>query len=81
MYHASIEDSICIQEVTVQATEILDTDYKKVNMLDIMNSYTYLLLDKQNKLKSLLYKYKTLFNSTLGTWEIEPVNIKLKLES
>ena len=67
LYCISIEDSICIQEVTVQATEIINADYKKVNASDIINSYTHLSLDEQSKLKSLLCKYKILFDSTLGT--------------
>ena len=47
-------------------TEILDTNYKKVNISDIVDMYEYLTLTKKAKLKSILCKYKTLFDRILG---------------
>jgi len=72
------DDSTCIQEAILWATKILHVDCKKINTSDVVSNYLYLLLDKQSKLKSLLYKYEILFHSTLDTWKIEVVNIKLK---
>ena len=62
-----IDDSTCIQEAILWATKIPHADCKKVNTLDIVSKYLYLLLDKQSKLKSLLYKYEILFDSNIGT--------------
>ena len=46
--------------------EILDNDYKKVNVSDIIDSFSHLSLEEQSKLKSLLYKYEILFDGILG---------------
>ena len=47
--------------------EILDTDYKKVNISDIVDEHQYITIKEECQLKSILYKYKLLFNGTLGT--------------
>ena len=51
----------------MHVTEILDTDYKKVGINLVANDCLHLNMDEQSKLKSLLYHYEFLFNSTLGT--------------
>ena len=60
-YWMCVHDSACIHEATTRATEILDADYKKVNVLDMIKSSSYLSLDEQSKLKTLLYKCKIFF--------------------
>ena len=61
----SAEDSANIQEAIIYTTEILDADYKKVDINLIINNCSYLNTDEQSKLKSLLYSCKSLFDSTL----------------
>ena len=65
-YRMCMHDSACVQEVIARATEILDADYKKVNVSDAADNFTYLSIEKQSRLKSLLYKCEILFNGTLG---------------
>ena len=61
----SAENSTNIQEVTIPVTEILDADYKKVDINLIVNDCSHLNTEEQSKLKILLYRYKSLFDSTL----------------
>ena len=65
-------------EATVRATEILDADYSKADINDVVEEYSHLSLEEKTKLKYLLFKYKELFNSTLGTWNTKPVKLELK---
>ena len=67
MHHIHAESPKIIQEETSQATEILDADYKKADMLDLVSEFKYLPANEQDLLRSLLHKYETLFNGTLGT--------------
>ena len=78
VYHMNIDSPEVILEATAQATEILDTDYKKADISEIVTEYLHLNSEEKQLLKSLLYKYESLFDGTLGTWKTEPVSLELK---
>ena len=61
-----------------RATEILDADYQKANISDIVDEYQHLTNEEKSKLKSILFKYESLFDGTLGTWKTDPVKLELK---
>ena len=78
LFHMTTEESDPIQEAMSRATEILDTDYKKANIDNIVEEYTHLNSKEKSKLKSLLFKHESLFDGTLGTWKTDLVNLELK---
>ena len=64
-YH--IQDSKLISSSTEKIKKILDAKYEKANLKTIIQAQEHLSLIQQDKLRSLLHKYKTLFDGTLGT--------------
>ena len=67
-----------VLEATSRATEILDADYSKTDIDNVVEEYDHLSPEEKGKLKCLLYKYEDLFDGTLGTWNTEPVKLDLK---
>ena len=78
VYRMHVAQDDVIQEATSRATEILDADYSKSNIDDIVNKYMHLTPIQRSKLKALLYKHESLFDGTLGTWKTKPVKLELK---
>ena len=60
------KDSNIIQELIICAIEILNVNYELGNISDIIDMCEYLPLIEKAKLKSISYKYETLFNEILG---------------
>ena len=56
---------------------ILDAKYEPANLNEIANNCTHLMEEQQVDLKTLLEKYKSLFNGTLGNWKGKDYNIEL----
>ena len=75
-YH--IQDSKFISSSTEQIKKILDAKYEKANLKNIVQTQEHLSLVQQTKLHSLLDKYKTLFDRTLGTWKGSKVTLDLQ---
>ena len=44
----------------------------------IVKEFTHLTSFEQKQLKDLLYKYKDLFDGSLGTWDTKPIELELK---
>ena len=65
--HIFHDYSALILEATSWAIEILDTNYFKTNINNVIEEYSYLSLEEKTKLKYLLFKYEELFDGTLGT--------------
>ena len=65
--HMSDNYSDPVIEATARATEILDADYSKTDINNIVEEYSYLSVEEKTKLKCLLFKYEELFDGTLGT--------------
>jgi len=71
-------DSIPIREATERLTTIISADYHKTNLHEYCKSSTWLKTEQQSDLYELLYKYKSLFDGTLGTWNTDPIHLLLK---
>ena len=78
LFQMTAEDSDIIQEVTIYAMEILDTNYNLVNISDVIHMHEYLTLIEKAKLKGISCKYEVLFNRILGTKKITLVNLELE---
>jgi hypothetical protein len=64
---------------TNRVIEILDAKYDKSDLPAIIrDNCSHLTPSHQEKLLSLLLKYETLFDGTLGNWNRPPISIKLK---
>ncbi len=59
--------------------EILDTKYEKVDLPAIIReNCSHLTANKREKLLSVLLKFESLFDGTLGDWNLPPVSFELK---
>jgi hypothetical protein len=74
-YH--IQDTPCLEEAAERIKRILDAKYEPANLDEIAASCTHLTEEQQTDLKTLLEKYKSLFDGTLGNWKGEDYNIEL----
>ena len=57
---------------------ILDAKYSKADIKTIAESSTHIDSQERNELYTLLKKYESLFDGNLGTWHVNPYDIKLK---
>ena len=61
------------REATNHVLEILDANYQKANLADIVNDYSnHLSVPERHKLLELLTEFKDLFDGTLGDFKIGP---------
>ena len=74
-YH--VEESMAITESADRIKEILEAKYEAADLNDICQAQKHLTADEQGKLHTLLSRYEELFDGTLGTWNLEPVDIEL----
>lgn len=80
----TIENSYHIQEATAaeesfeRIKRILDAKYEPANLEKIAAESSHLNKEEQAKLLKLLQEYDTLFDGTLGHWQGEEYDIKLK---
>jgi hypothetical protein len=59
--------------------KILDANYEKADLPAIIRkNCSYLTASNREKLLSVLLKFKSLFESTLGDWKLPPVSFELK---
>ena len=78
LYREHIEpNSTC--EATNSVLEILDANYQKANLAEIVNDYsTHLSNPERHKLLKLLTEFEVLFNGTLGDFKTNPISFELK---
>ena len=68
------------REATKRAIGILNAVYEKVNLPKVIHKEcSHLTPLQQSKLLGLLKRYETLFDGTLGDWQINPVKFNLQL--
>ena len=67
-----------LQEASAHLLKILDAKYVPADLNAVIQACRHLTEDEKSQLHALLCKYKHLFDGTLGTWNNEPYNIKLK---
>ena len=66
---------------TKRMKRILDAKYSKADLKTTAESSTHLDPQERNELYTLLKKYACLFDGNLGTWNVKPYDIKLKLDA
>ncbi len=67
------------QDTTKRATQILDANYKKLDIQSVVrDNCNHLKVHQQKQLLQLLRNYESLFDGTLGDWKTKPVSFQLK---
>ena len=57
----------------------LDASYGKMDLNKVMkNKFQHLTETQRNELIELLQNFEELFDETIGTWKIDPVDFELK---
>jgi hypothetical protein len=75
-YH--IAKTMAVEDQMERIKKILDAKYSATDLEKVCSSQSHLDLEKQQKLLTLLTKFKDLFDGTLGKWNEEPVKLELK---
>ena len=73
-----LTDSSRVESATERIAKILDAKYAPANLKEIADSNVKLNIHQRQKLQTLLTKYESLFDGTLGKWEGDPYNIELR---
>ena len=66
--HFTIQESKKIRNASKRMKKILDANYKKANLKEIVNNLKYLSSDKRSFILTLLRKYEEMFDGTLGNY-------------
>jgi hypothetical protein len=73
------EEPISTRSATKRMVKILDANYKKADLPAIIReNCSHLTASNREKLLSVLLKFKSLFDGTLGDWKLPPVSFELK---
>ncbi len=73
------QEPINICSKTKRVVEILDAKYEKADLPAIIReNCSHLKASDREKLLSVLLKFESLFNGTLGDWKLPPVSVELK---
>ena len=75
-YH--VNDKGITQNSVNRVKEILDAKYEPANLDEVVDNQEQLDEEQKEQLRTLLEKYSTLFDGTLGSWEGEEYDIELK---
>ena len=67
-----------VRMVSSRITTILDCEYAPADLPTIVDKIKYLNLNEKKDLSTVLNKYKSLFDGTLGNFNVEPVDLELK---
>ena len=66
------------QGATNRVIKILDSNYQKANLKNVVAGAKHLTLEERDKLYALLIKFQDIFDGTLGEWKTDPVDFELK---
>jgi hypothetical protein len=73
------QEPISTQNTTKRVVEILDAKYEKADLPAIIREKcSHLTANERENLLSVLIKFESLFNGTLGDWKLPPVSFELK---
>jgi hypothetical protein len=73
------QEPISTHSATKRMVEILDTKYEIADILAIVReNHSHLKASNREKLLSVLLKFESLFNGTLGNWNLLPVSFEFK---
>ena len=76
--HPFVQESELLQTDVERMKTILDAKYEAADLAYVCSQCTHLSSSEQQSLLSLLNKYKSLFDGTLGTWKNTTLDIELK---
>ena len=76
-----IHDSPCLVEAVERIKRILDVKYEPADLEKVVANCTYQSEEEKEGLHSLLKKYESLFDGSLGTWKGEDYNIELRSDT
>jgi hypothetical protein len=73
------QEPISTHSATKRMVKILDTKYEKADLPAIIReNSSHLTAAEREKLLSVLLKFESLFDGTLGDWKLPPVSFELK---
>lgn len=72
------EEPKSTKEETERVVKILDSNYKKADLDEVVKNANNLNSKQKKQLLALLKEFDELFDGTLGRWKTEPVKIELK---
>ena len=76
--HEEYLESEAARSASSRMTGMLPSHYTKADLLKITRNLTHLSSTEQEALYDLLKSYEDLFDGTLGTWHLPPVELELK---
>jgi hypothetical protein len=66
---------------TQRTVRILDANYKKADLPEVVKTCTHLSQNEQNELLEVLWEFEDLFDGTLGDWNTKPVSFELRRDA
>ena len=72
------KEPIVTEQATKRVIKILDSNYQKANLQQVVNGATHLNKKQKKWLHNLLLKYESIFDGGLGEWNTDPVDFELK---
>ena len=70
-----------IREELYAATKILDSDYKKADLDDVVRNIPHLTEEQKSQVRTVLYRYESLFEGRLGLWDTPPISLELEKDA
>ena len=70
-----------IREELYEAIRIRDSDYKKADLDQVVNSIPHLTEEQKSQVRTMLYQYESLFEGKLGLWDTPPVKLELEKDA
>ena len=67
-----------IREQLYEATKILDANYKKADLEQVVKDLSHLTEEQKSQMRTILYRYESLFEGRLGLWDTPPVTLELE---
>ena len=73
-----IDEPEMVKSMTSRVSSIMDNDYKKTSLADIVEGQSHLTSEEKQGLIQLLTRYEDLFDGTLGQWNHPDYKLELK---
>jgi hypothetical protein len=67
-----------LREELYEARQILDSNYKKADLDEVVKNIPHLTAEQKNQVSSMLYKHESLFEGKLGLWDTPPITLELE---
>ena len=67
-----------LREELYEARKILDSNYKKADLEEVVRNIPHLTAEQKNQVSSMLYQYESLFEGRLGLWDTPPITLELE---